>query len=475
MTQLTSRLRRRDSRLPRGASPLARRTHRKTSVTKALAVTAGISLLPVFGLAPPANAADTWCPPADRLIGDWCVRGAIKQHYDALGGWNFFGNPGIPESVSVDNGRFQWFHGGPNRAGSSIYYHPRVGGAQQVGGAIRDVWGREGWEAGALGYPRTNELATPDGRGRFNHFEGGSIYHTAQTAAQPIWGRIRDYWSLHGWERSRFGYPTGKEYAWQGATQQNFENGYIQWVPPNFSTLPSYQSSWGSYTQVYNVFSPEPNLWSPESINREVTTNFDAYFTFTGCGSVLRVGAVCNLETVIGADAPVRVANVTATGFAFRSLDGHPEGANRLITFNFSRFAVGGANDLRLNVNAWGPAGGSTYTGPLNSETIARYAWSTFVNNIRSRLENARTRYVTGDQSVRPLSRAANQERLSPQPSTAPESTVIDPDQYSAPWMTTKVPLIHINEPQEADGTGIEAELKQLDSEALGERIAEGN
>jgi uncharacterized protein with LGFP repeats len=43
-------------------------------------------------------------------------------------------------------------------------------------GAIRDKWLALGGPSSFLGQPLTDELGTPDGVGRFNHFQGGSIY-----------------------------------------------------------------------------------------------------------------------------------------------------------------------------------------------------------------------------------------------------------------------------------------------------------
>ena len=45
---------------------------------------------------------------------------------------------------------------------------------------------------GFLHYPVTDETGTPDGVGRFNHFEGGSIYWTPGTGAKEVHGAIRD-------------------------------------------------------------------------------------------------------------------------------------------------------------------------------------------------------------------------------------------------------------------------------------------
>ncbi|MBO9514527.1 MAG: hypothetical protein J7549_10455 [Variovorax sp.] len=81
-------------------------------------------------------------------------------------------------------------------------------GAYEVHGAIREKYLALGAEASILGYPRTDETGTPDGRGRFNHFQGGSIYWTADTGAHEVHGLIRDRWSALGWERNpQLGYP----------------------------------------------------------------------------------------------------------------------------------------------------------------------------------------------------------------------------------------------------------------------------
>ena len=58
--------------------------------------------------------------------------------------------------------------------GGSIYWSPATG-ANVVFGDIRVKWAQLGGERAFLGFPVADELATPDGVGRFNHFECGSI------------------------------------------------------------------------------------------------------------------------------------------------------------------------------------------------------------------------------------------------------------------------------------------------------------
>lgn len=96
-------------------------------------------------------------------------------------------------------------------------------------GAIFNRWGQLGWEAGPLGFPTTNENGTPDGVGRYNHFQGDSVYWTPRTGAQDVQGAIRTRWAQLGWERSYLGYPTSGEFGIPGGRRSNFERGFITW------------------------------------------------------------------------------------------------------------------------------------------------------------------------------------------------------------------------------------------------------
>jgi uncharacterized protein with LGFP repeats len=119
-------------------------------------------------------------------------------------------------------GRYNVFQNG------SVYWHPDLGAAE-VHGAIRDKWKEVGWEAGVLGYPITDEVRTPDGVGRYNVFENGSIYWTPETGAHAVHGVIRDKWAELGWEAGALGYPTSDEYAVPGGRRNDFQHGWIMW------------------------------------------------------------------------------------------------------------------------------------------------------------------------------------------------------------------------------------------------------
>jgi hypothetical protein len=173
-----------------------------------------------FPIAPPAQ--DHSCLGTKKVIGE------ISKKYDQLGACkSFLGAPLNSETATSDGkGRFNHFQGG------SIYWHPATG-AHEVHGAIRDKWESLGWERSFLGYPTTDETATPDGKGRFNHFQGGSIYWHPATGAHEVHGAIRDRWKGLGWERSFLGYPTTDETATpDGKGRFNrFQGGSIYWHP----------------------------------------------------------------------------------------------------------------------------------------------------------------------------------------------------------------------------------------------------
>jgi hypothetical protein len=105
-----------------------------------------------------------------------------------------------------------------------------------VQGAIRAKWEELGGPTSFLGYPVTDELPTPDGRGRYNHFEasavgGSSIYWTPETGAHEVHGLIRAKWAELRWEQSTLGYPTSDETDEpDGSGRYNtFERGSLHW------------------------------------------------------------------------------------------------------------------------------------------------------------------------------------------------------------------------------------------------------
>jgi hypothetical protein len=156
----------------------------------------------------------------------------INAKYDQLGGAAGFLGQAVTGQLgtiaSSPNGLGYFIH----YQGGSIYWSPQTG-AHEVHGAIRDKWASLGWEQSLLGYPDTDETGTPDGVGRYNHFQGGSIYWTPSTGAHEVHGAIRDEWASLGWERSFLGYPVTDETGTpDGIGRYNyFQGGSIYWTP----------------------------------------------------------------------------------------------------------------------------------------------------------------------------------------------------------------------------------------------------
>ncbi len=160
--------------------------------------------------------------------GSCTVGGAILERYNSLGGaGGILGACTTSELTTPDGvGRYNHFQNG------SIYWTPTTG-AWAVNGNIHAKWAALGWETSALGYPITNETATPDGVGRYNHFQNGSIYWTQATGAFEVRGFIREKWSALGWETSPLGYPTTDELGTPDKVGRynHFQNGSIYWTP----------------------------------------------------------------------------------------------------------------------------------------------------------------------------------------------------------------------------------------------------
>jgi LGFP repeat len=153
------------------------------------------------------------------------VYGAIRTKWQQLGsetsalGYPITGERPTPDGV----GRYNHFQRG------SIYWTPSTG-AHEVRGAIWSKWRSLGWETGFLGYPLTDERPTPDGVGRYNHFQGGSVYWTPSTGAHEVHGSIRSRWAALGWETGELGYPITDEFAVPGGRQSSFEGGFLRWT-----------------------------------------------------------------------------------------------------------------------------------------------------------------------------------------------------------------------------------------------------
>lgn len=165
------------------------------------------------------------------VICGYHVQGAILVKYQEMGGETSpLGCPKTDELTTPNGkGRYNTFVGG------SIYWSADTG-AHPVWGVIGAKWGAMGWEGGSLGFPASDELTNPDGEGKRQQFQGGTIYWhpTLSNGAHAVSGRIGWVWSAYDWESGSFGYPTS-DARWdqdnQEYDQQFSHNRSIFWSP----------------------------------------------------------------------------------------------------------------------------------------------------------------------------------------------------------------------------------------------------
>lgn len=293
--------------------------------------------------------------PGDIAVGmlqDMGYLSPIDAHYRALGGaGSFLGQPTGPEQVAADGaGRSRSYQGG------TIWWST-AGGAAELHGLIGRTWTALGGTGSALGYPRTDELGTPDGRGRYNHFVNGSVYWTPDTGAHEVRGSIRATWAALGSERSALGYPVSDE---QGTTDgrgryNEFQGGSAYWRPATgaHEVRGSIRQTWlrlgadraalGYPTSDevatsdgrgrYNTFESGTVLWSPSTGAHEVR------------------GAIAVTWRALGAD---------------RSAVGYPVSDERATADGRGRY-----NDFTAGSVLWSPA-----TGAHEVRGTIRAAWS---------------------------------------------------------------------------------------------------
>ncbi|WP_020422864.1 polysaccharide deacetylase family protein [Amycolatopsis sp. ATCC 39116] len=155
-------------------------------------------------------------------IGTFEVHGAIGGKYFGMGSvTSFLGFPRTDETTTPNRiGRFNHFQGG------SIYWSPPTG-PHTVYGAIRDKWASLGWETGFLGYPVSDEVAVTGGRA--SQFQGGNVYWSAATAAHEVHGLILSRYIAVGGTGSRLGLPVSDEYGISTGRRSDFRGGFITW------------------------------------------------------------------------------------------------------------------------------------------------------------------------------------------------------------------------------------------------------
>ncbi|HYO36786.1 MAG TPA: hypothetical protein VER97_11970 [Geodermatophilus sp.] len=165
---------------------------------------------------------------ASPASGSWVVSGGVRDGWFRTGSES--GALGYPAGAAVcrlrDGGCFQRFEGGP-------LYWSRATGGHAVTGPAGEVWARQGWEGGPLGYPVTGAACGLRDGGCYQHFQGGTVLTSPASGSWAVSGALRDGWFRTGSETGALGYPPAAAVCGlrDGGCLQRFQGGALYWSP----------------------------------------------------------------------------------------------------------------------------------------------------------------------------------------------------------------------------------------------------
>lgn len=127
------------------------------------------------------------------------------------------------ESATGDGvGRFAQFENG------YIYWSPDTG-AWAIPTHLFESYAELGWETGALGYPIAVHSVVNGGD--VQAFQRGILYRKYGEAGQFVTGAIGNRYRLNNYEAGPLGWPKSNETKQGGMVYQAFENGRVAWSP----------------------------------------------------------------------------------------------------------------------------------------------------------------------------------------------------------------------------------------------------
>ncbi|AZS12577.1 endolysin [Mycobacterium phage DrLupo] len=146
------------------------------------------------------------------------ILNAIDEHAKVAAWLGKRLHPG--EKPTADGkGRFAQFERG------YIYWSAETG-AFAIPSHLMETYAELGWEAGALGYPIAPHAVIPDA-GDVQAFQRGVLYRKYGQPGHFITGAIGNRFRLNGWEAGWLGWPTTNETKQGGMLWQGFEHGRI--------------------------------------------------------------------------------------------------------------------------------------------------------------------------------------------------------------------------------------------------------
>lgn len=156
---------------------------------------------------------------------------AIDEKYAHVGG--LLGNPVTDVEFGGKNYEIPY----RKYERGAIYVTPH--GTHEVHGAIYQKYIALGALASFLGFPETDEQSTTLGTGRFNHFQGGSIYWSPSSGAWSIHGSMRDKWWQMDAERGYLGFPVSDIEQVSSGSVSFFQRGSLVLSAGSFQDYPN--------------------------------------------------------------------------------------------------------------------------------------------------------------------------------------------------------------------------------------------
>ncbi|UYL88151.1 lysin A [Gordonia phage Evaa] len=168
----------------------------------------------------------------DAVLARAVVVNEINAEYDRAKGW-------IGKRIDAEERRAPDGEGRYIKCEKGhIYFHPKASAHLAVGekaiaipADIFEVYARQGFEKGPLGYP-TRRHFTDKGVGTIQGFQGGAVARKYGTPGGVLVGDIGKRYFAEGAENGPKGYPLGDEQFGKGGVRyQEFETGESFWSP----------------------------------------------------------------------------------------------------------------------------------------------------------------------------------------------------------------------------------------------------
>lgn len=167
------------------------------------------------------GGAIVWSPSSGARVS----LGAIRSEWASRG----FENGGLGYPVSEESCELPASGCEQQYQGGTIYWSPKTG-AHATNGGIKGRFDGQDGVKGYLGYPIDDEVCRQRNGGCYQWFQGGLIFWSPATGAQPVRGGMKSKYEVMGWHLSYLGYPAMPETCDAGECVQAFQGGYLTWT-----------------------------------------------------------------------------------------------------------------------------------------------------------------------------------------------------------------------------------------------------